>query len=99
MEGLVQTFGKVVASLAFFLLLMWLGYAAMSGESAADYARMQDTAKTLSAQNEALRLENHRIEAQIVALREDARVIERQARNELELIRRDEVLVILGQQD
>ncbi|MDX9721796.1 MAG: septum formation initiator family protein [Myxococcota bacterium] len=95
----MQTFGKVVASLAFFLLLMWLGYAAMSGESAADYARMQDTAKTLSAQNEALRLENHRIEAQIVALREDARVIERQARNELELIRRDEVLVILGQQD
>lgn len=88
---------KVLMTLSFVVFVMTLGSHVASSHDADDYVRLEQDAAALREGNAALDAENAALRARIGALRSDPRVIEQHARDQLKMVRRDEVLLLLDQ--
>lgn len=88
---------KIIVALAFLVFVMSLAFYVATSNSSEDYQRLRRDVAELRQGNDALASTNREIQANIVALREDSRVIERRIRDDLGMVRRDEVLILLNQ--
>lgn len=95
----MSSLAKVIVAIAFLIFVMALGYHVAMSNSSEDHLRLTRDADTLRAGNDAIRAENQALRTRIAGLRNDARVIERTVRDDLGMVRRDEILILLNQDD
>lgn len=89
---------KLILSFAFIILVSYLGYLVYEQANSEEYQRLSAALQEVEEGNARLREENTQLYHRIEALREDPRAIERKVRDELNLIRSDEVLILLNQE-
>lgn len=93
----MSNLAKVIVAIAFLIFVMALGYHVAMSNASEDHLRLTRDVEGLRAGNLAIQAENHALRTQIDGLRTDARVIERAVRDDLGLVRRDELLILLNQ--
>ena len=84
---------RLAAMLGFLTAVIGVAYFVFSHPGLERLDRMEQEARQLSAQNEALAARNQELESQIVALRDDPRLVERRARETVGLSRPDELII------
>ncbi len=87
---------KLVLGFVFVVGVMLLGYRVATDGGEEDYLRMQADLVELRAGNAALQEVNAALALRIEALRSDPRAIERSVRDELGMVRRDELVILLN---
>lgn len=93
----MSTVAKIIAAVAFAFFLMAIGSHVATMQSSRDHQRLTTDVATLAEGNATLRDQNAKLKRHITGLHTDARVIERHARDQLGLIRHDEILILLNQ--
>ena len=90
---------KIVLTILFVIFLFVIGGRVATHQSDQDFLRLQEKVSSLGESNKTLRHDNEALRSYIDALHSDPSVIERQARDDLKLIRPDEVLILLNQEE
>ncbi len=95
----MSIFVKILVALTFFIFVTSLGYYIATDNSAADHQRLNQDVAQLKAENAVLEQQNAKVKAAIAGINNDSRLMERRVRDELGMVRRDEILLLLNQPD
>ncbi|OIP31094.1 MAG: hypothetical protein AUK47_23245 [Deltaproteobacteria bacterium CG2_30_63_29] len=95
----MSTFVKLLLATTFFIFVTSLGFYIATDNSAKDHRRLNHDVAQLKAENKVLALHNDKLKAAISGLGKDSRLMERRVRNDLGMVRRDELLLLLNQPD
>lgn len=86
---------KLILGLVFIVFVAWLGLEISNQASNENYIRLSENLAQVEAGNEVIAKKNELLRVKIEALREDPRAIERKVRDELGLVRPDEIVVFM----
>lgn len=90
----METVIKLVLGLFFIVFVSYLGYRIFEQASSDNYLRLKSEIETVENGNNEIEARNALLRTRIEALRTDSRAIERKVRDELGLVRPDEVILL-----
>jgi cell division protein FtsB len=89
---------RIALALLVLALMVYVPYHVLKNDPTTDYERLQRSVAQMRASNEALKRENQRLEERHKHLK-DPRLLERHARERLDMIRPNEVLLVFPEPD